>query len=46
MTPAARGLLDTSVFIALESDRPMNAGMLPDQSVICPVTMPSYRQGC
>ena len=45
MTPAATGLLDTSVFIALESDRPMNAGMLPDQSVICPVTIAELQAG-
>jgi hypothetical protein len=45
MTPAARGLLDTSVFIALESDRPLNAGMLPDQSVICPVTIAELQAG-
>jgi len=45
MAPAARGLLDTSVFIALESDRPMNAGMLPDYSVICPVTIAELQAG-
>ena len=45
MTPAARGLLDTSVFIALESDRPMNVGMLPNQSVICPVTIAELQAG-
>jgi len=45
MTPAARGLLDTSVFIAVESGRPMNLGMLPDQSVICPVTIGELQAG-
>ena len=46
MTPAAaRGLLDTSVFIALESGRPMNAERLPDQSVICPVTIAELQAG-
>ncbi len=45
MTPAARGLLDTSVFIALESARPMNLEMLPDQSVICPVTIAELQAG-
>lgn len=45
MTRAAKGLLDTSVFIALEADRPMNAEMLPDQSVICPVTIAELQAG-
>ncbi|MBA2694327.1 MAG: type II toxin-antitoxin system VapC family toxin [Actinobacteria bacterium] len=45
MTPAAKGLLDTSVFIALESDRPMNTGLLPDQSAICPVTIAELKAG-
>ncbi len=45
MTPAARGLLDTSVFIALESGRGMNTGMLPDQSAICPVTIAELQAG-
>lgn len=45
MTPAARGLLDTSVFIALESGRAMNAERLPDQSVICPVTIAELQAG-
>lgn len=43
--PAARGLLDTSVFIALESDRPLDVGGLPDQSVICPVTVAELQAG-
>lgn len=45
MTPAARGLLDTSVFIAVESGRPLNTEMLPDQSVICPVTIAELQAG-
>jgi predicted nucleic acid-binding protein len=45
MTPAPTGLLDTSVFIALESDRPMNAAMLPDHGVICPVTIAELQAG-
>ena len=46
MSPtAARGLLDTSVFIALESGRPINAERLPDQSVICPVTIAELQAG-
>lgn len=43
--PAARGLLDTSVFIALESNRPLNAALLPDQGVICPVTIAELQAG-
>lgn len=43
--PAAKGLLDTSVFIALESDRPIDAGRLPDQSVVCPVTIAELQAG-
>ncbi|MGO1193024.1 MAG: type II toxin-antitoxin system VapC family toxin [Nesterenkonia sp.] len=45
MKPAPRGLLDTSVFIALESDRPLNVEMLPQQSVISPVTIAELQAG-
>ncbi|MGL5809057.1 MAG: type II toxin-antitoxin system VapC family toxin [Nocardioides sp.] len=45
MPPVARGLLDTSVFVALESGRPLNADLLPDQSVICPVTIAELQAG-
>jgi predicted nucleic acid-binding protein len=45
MTPAARGLLDTSVFIAVESARPVDASLLPDQSVVCPVTIAELQAG-
>lgn len=45
MTPVARGLLDTSVFIARESNRPLNAGLLPDESVVCPVTIAELQAG-
>lgn len=45
MKPVARGLLDTSVFIAAESGRAMNIEMLPDQSVICPVTIAELQVG-
>lgn len=46
MTPAtARGLLDTSVFIALESGRPVPAERLPDHSLICPVTIAELQAG-
>ncbi|MGI8593100.1 MAG: PIN domain-containing protein, partial [Solirubrobacteraceae bacterium] len=43
--PAPRGLLDTSVFIALESARPMDAAKLPDQGVVCPVTIAELQAG-
>lgn len=39
------GLLDTSVFIALETERPVNYEMLPDQNVICPVTIAELQAG-
>lgn len=45
MAPARRGLLDTSVFIAMESGRPLNVELLPDQSVICPVTIAELQAG-
>ncbi len=45
MTPPARGLLDTSVFIARESARPLDAAALPDVSVICPVTIAELQAG-
>ncbi len=45
MSAAALGLLDTSVFIALESARPLNEELLPDQSVICPVTIAELQAG-
>ncbi|MGL4743564.1 MAG: type II toxin-antitoxin system VapC family toxin [Dermatophilaceae bacterium] len=40
-----RGLLDTSVFTAAESGRPINSGMLPDEAVICPVTVAELQAG-
>lgn len=43
--PAARGLLDTSVFIALETDRAIDVGRLPDESVVCPVTIAELQAG-
>lgn len=43
--PPARGLLDTSVFIALESGRPINAEALPDEGLICPVTIAELQAG-
>lgn len=45
MVPTSRGLLDTSVFIALESGRPVNAALVPDQGVICPVTIAELQAG-
>jgi predicted nucleic acid-binding protein len=45
MTPPARGVLDTSVFIAAESGRAMNTEMLPDEGVICPVTVAELQAG-
>lgn len=45
MPPPARGLLDTSVFIALETARPIDAAALPDESVICPVTIAELQAG-
>ena len=45
MTLVAKGLLDTSVFIALESGRSIRAELLPDQSVICPVTIAELQAG-
>lgn len=42
---APRGLLDTSVFIALESGRPLKAEGLPDESLICPVTIAELQAG-
>ena len=45
MASPERGLLDTSVFIAVESDRPIDIGSLPNQSVICPVTIAELQAG-
>ncbi len=44
-TPPGRGLLDTSIFIALESGRSVDAAALPDQGVICPVTIAELQAG-
>ena len=46
MTSApARGVLDTSVFIASESGRPLDESMLPDESAICVVTLAELQAG-
>jgi predicted nucleic acid-binding protein len=45
MPAATRGLLDTSVFIAAEAGRTLNVDLLPDESVICPVTVAELHAG-
>lgn len=45
MSPATRGLLDTSVFIAVESARPLDTTALPDHSVVCPITIAELQAG-
>jgi predicted nucleic acid-binding protein len=45
MAPAARGLLDTSVFIAVESARPLDVSLLPDESVVCAITIAELQVG-
>ncbi|SDS84288.1 type II toxin-antitoxin system VapC family toxin [Microlunatus soli] len=45
MTRAPRGLLDTSVFIAAESGRSLKVELLPDESVVCPVTIAELQAG-
>jgi predicted nucleic acid-binding protein len=42
---APRGLLDTSVFIAAESGRPLDVGRLPEQGLISPVTIAELQAG-
>lgn len=41
----ARGLLDTSVFIASESGRPLDADRLPGEVAISPVTLAELHVG-
>jgi len=41
----ARGLLDTSVFVALETGRPIEADQLPEESVISPITLGELQAG-
>ena len=41
----ARGLLDTSVFIAAESGRELDADALPDESYVCVVTVAELEAG-
>jgi predicted nucleic acid-binding protein len=45
MTSIAKGLLDTSVFIAAEAGGPIDTELLPEQSVICPVTIAELQAG-
>jgi hypothetical protein len=45
VTPVARGLLDTSVFIASESGRPLDAASLPEEGAISPVTVAELHVG-
>lgn len=44
-SPAPKGLLDTSVFIALESGRPLAANLLPDEGVVSPITVAELEAG-
>ena len=45
MAATHRGLLDTSVFIATESARPLDVSRLPDESVVCPITIAELQAG-
>lgn len=45
MAPAAMGLLDTTVFFALESGREVRTALLPEQSVISPITLGELQAG-
>lgn len=44
-SPPERGLLDTSVFIANESGRPLDVSALPDESAISVITIAELRAG-
>jgi predicted nucleic acid-binding protein len=43
--PPARGLLDTTVFIARESGRPIDADLLPDVSAVSVITIAELHAG-
>jgi len=45
MAGPTRGVLDTSVFIAVESSRALNVDGLPDEGVICVVTIAELHAG-
>jgi predicted nucleic acid-binding protein len=40
-----RGLLDTSVFIAAESGRPLDAARIPEEAAVCVVTVAELQAG-
>lgn len=40
-----RGRVDTSVFIARESDRPLHASLLPDELAVSIITIGELRAG-
>jgi predicted nucleic acid-binding protein len=42
---AVRGLLDTTVFIARESGRPIDEDRLPDEAAICVITLAELHAG-
>jgi predicted nucleic acid-binding protein len=43
--PPERGLLDTSVFIASETERRLDQALLPDESAISPITIAELHVG-
>ncbi len=45
MTPDPEGLLDTSVFIARESERPLDAQAIPDHVTVSVVTIAELQAG-
>lgn len=45
MPPSPKGLLDTSVLIALESGRQVRADQLPDEVAISPITIAELQTG-
>jgi hypothetical protein len=45
VTSPTRGLLDTSVFIAAESGRPLNEERVPDEAAISVVTLAELQAG-
>ncbi len=40
-----RGILDTSVFIATETQRPLNTSLLPEKLYVCVVTLAELEAG-
>jgi len=45
VTAPTRGLLDTSVFIASENGRPLDAARLPEESYVCVITVAELEAG-